>query len=361
MTDPFLAYISSGQLHLQSDGGSEIVESPFGRSLRDRAAEIYNRHLWKSQGRGGQALSRALRAPAERNPTEFRIAITSVTRGHNAGELYYSLETDEISGVFARDAAGVEKRLFHTADFRTSHLDRHSGTSEIALSVNHHALLSNIAVLKADGSDLIEVTDGDSLDTSPRWVSGTGRRVVYQSAGIGRDRAGRLSGHGPFTIQQLDLDTGEVTCLAENADFDFLSPRIAADGSLWYIRKPIIKPAPANPATALQHTVLLPFRILWGIMKLVELIARSSSGGQISAKEPGAEKATRTPSSWLLMRQTPGTQEGETIARHVMSFDLAADGSVIYSDGCDVYRTGANGQSSAKILEGANVEIVAAL
>ena len=117
MTNPFLAYISQGQLYVQGDGASQILESPFGRSLR-LAIQIYNRNVWKTQGRGGQALSSAVRACPERDPGEFRIAITSVARGLNPGELLYTLETDEISGVFARSDGGVEQRLFHTADFR---------------------------------------------------------------------------------------------------------------------------------------------------------------------------------------------------------------------------------------------------
>src|SRR5580698_6192998 len=114
---PLLAYISQGHLHLERDGGGEILESPFGLSLRDRAVQIRNRNAWKLRGRGGQSLSRALKLPAEPDLSEFRIAVTSVTRGLKPGELLYTLETDEISGVFARDDVGVEKRLFHTADF----------------------------------------------------------------------------------------------------------------------------------------------------------------------------------------------------------------------------------------------------
>jgi hypothetical protein len=54
---PLLAYISHGQIHLQGDDSGEILESPFGRSLRDRAMQISNRNAWKTQGRGGQSLS----------------------------------------------------------------------------------------------------------------------------------------------------------------------------------------------------------------------------------------------------------------------------------------------------------------
>jgi hypothetical protein len=363
VTDLLLAYISQGQLHLQRDGGGEILESPFGRSLRDRAVQIYNRNAWKQQGRGGQSLSRALRAPGDRDPSDFRVAVTSVTRGINPGELLYTLETDEISGVFTKDAAGVEKRLFHTADFRIRHLDAHPDGSEVAVSVHYAGGMANLAVLKTDGSGLTEVTDGESVDQAPRWALGPGRRLVFQSAGIGRDSRGRYSGFGPSAVQQLDLDTGVISCLAQDANFDFLWPRIGADGTLYYIRRPNSNaPQPVNPLAAVQETVLLPFRILWVIGRLIDLFVERRTGQPLFTMKDVAEKAVKTPSSWLLMRQTPESPENvETIAESALSFDLADDGSVIYSNGFDVFRIPANGEPAAKILAGENIDLIAAL
>jgi hypothetical protein len=167
--DPILACISHGQLSLQRDGGEELLESAFGRSLRDRAVQIYNRHAWKTQGPGGQSLSRALRTPTERDPSELRIAITSVTRGTYPGELLYTLETDEISGVFSRDAEGIEKRLFHTADFRIRHLDAHPDGAEITASVFLRNGTANLAVLKTDGSEERRVGKECWITCRSRW------------------------------------------------------------------------------------------------------------------------------------------------------------------------------------------------
>lgn len=362
MTSPFLAYISDGQLHVQSDGGAQVLESAFGRSLRDRAIQIHNRNAWKLQGRGGRALSRAIRAPEERDPSEFRIAITGVSRGANPGELLYTLETDEISGVFVRNAEGVETRLFHTADFRACHPALSPGGSEIAVSINHRNNVANLAVLQSDGSDLTEVTDGDSLDRAPQWVPGQARQVVFQSAGIARDSGGRFSGYGPSTIQQIDLDTGDVSCRAQETNFDCLLPRVAADGSLYYIRKPDERaPQPADPAVALQRTVLLPFRILWVIGKLIDFYVERRTGQTLFSPNNASPAVVETPSSWLLMRQPAGSASVETVAKSVRMFDLAPDGSVIYSNGVDIYRLPANGGSASKVFSQANIEVLVAL
>lgn len=362
---PFLACISQGQLSLVGDGGGEIVESPFGRSLRERAVQIYNRHAWKTQGRGGQSLSRALHTPAEPDPWEFRIAITSVTRGARPGELLYTLETDEISGVFSRDADGLEKRLFHTADFRARHLDMHPAGDELALSVSHHNGMENLAVLKADGSSLIEVTDGDSIDQAPRWAPGPVRRLVFQSSGMGRDRAGRLSGRGPYSVQQLDLEGGGLQCLAEDPAFDFLAPRFAPDGAVYYIRRPHpLAPKPPSPSAALLQTVLMPFRILWVIGKLIDLSVERRTGTPLFGppSAPTAQTAVRTPSDWVLMRHSEaGLRQAGILAEGVRSFDFASNGSILYSNGFDVYRLPAEGGPAVKILAADNIDSLTVL
>ena len=91
MSEYSLAYVAQGKLHLHGDGAEQTLESPFGRSLRDRAAQIHNRHAWKTEGRGAQFMRGMLWPEQGRDPSEFRIAITSISRGLNPGEVMYSL------------------------------------------------------------------------------------------------------------------------------------------------------------------------------------------------------------------------------------------------------------------------------
>jgi len=343
-----VAYISGGQLYLQHEDGERIVESPFGRSLRDRAGQIYRRNAWKVQGRGGQSLARALRMPAEPDPSLFRLAITSVTRGSAPGELMYTLETDDVSGVFARDADGVEKRLFHTADFRACHLDLRPGGSEVALSIDHGKGLADLAVMNVDGSGLTEITEGESLDEAPRWVPGERRRLIYQSAGIARDRRGVFAGNGPYSIQEIDLESRDVSCLAQDPAYDFEQPRVGADGMLYYIRKSRENP----PGQKTAPGILGMIRLFW-MMRA----ARRSEGGP-----PLPEKQFRPPSSWQLMRQEPTAgAQAESLAHGVASFDLAEGGSIIYSDGANVFTMPGNGGHAEKVLSGFNIDVLAAL
>jgi len=390
MTEPCLAYIAQGKLHLQRDGGPQTVESAFGRSLRDRAVQIHNRHAWKAQGRGAQYMRGVLWAGTERDPVEVRIRVTSVTRGRNPGEVLYTLETDEISGVFALDATGFEQRLFHTADFRVQDIDVHPDGGGIALSAHYRNGMANVAVLNVDGSDFTEVSEGDSVDQAPRWVPGTERQLVFQSAGAGRDAGGRFSEFGPFAVHRLDLDSGEISCLAEDAKFDLLGPQMAGDGALYYIRRPYANGQPAiNPFLAITDIALLPFRLLYAVFQFVNFFSVRYTGRPLSTSGGAAKKSqdvkrmmvwgnlidaeraaqedrlgeqdapSMVPSSWQLVRQSPdGT---EVMAKGVLSFHIARDGSVIYTNGSAVHSIQPNGERPARILVGSMIEQVAAL
>jgi hypothetical protein len=382
-----LAYLAQGKLHLSGDGAPATIESSFGRSLRERAIQIHNRHAWKTQGRSAQFMRGMLWPAQEFDPTEFRIAITSVARGREPRELFYSLETDEISGIFAVDSAGVERRIFHTADFRVRHLALASDGTTMALSVVHNPMIANLALVNVEGADFNEVSEGDSMDLAARWVPGSARRLVYQSAGVGRDAAGGPSKLGPFAVQELDLDSGAVESLAEDSDHDLLAPQKAADGALYYIQRPYAgKKRPSHPLDIVTDTLMFPFRLSYAIFQFFNFFSMRYTGRPLSTSRGAAQRmpdlkqmmiwgnmvdvsrAARedqlnadapslVPSSWQLMRQVNGSKE--LVAKNVLSFDLAQDGSIFYSNGSAVHRTGPGGKE--RILVGSLIEQVTAL
>jgi hypothetical protein len=388
---PELAYLAQGKLHLRGGHGSNTVESAFGRSLRERAAQIQHRHAWKTQGRGAQFMRGALWAEQGRDPGEFRMAITSIASGREPGELLYSLETDDVSGVFRVDPNGVEQRLFHTADFRVRHLALDPSGSSIAASIFRNNFTSNLAVLQVEGSDFSEVTDGDSFDIAPRWVPGEQRRLVFQSAGLGRDGNGRFRGLGPFAIHQLDLDSGEMECVAEETGFDLLGPQKTADGALYYIRRPHQSlQSKASPVAALNDTVLFPFRMAFAIFQFFNFFSMRYTGKPLATakgalqRQPDlkqmlvwgnlidADRAARengladtdapdlVPASWQLVRQSSGGA-AEVLATSVLSFDIAADGSLLYSNGSAIHRIMPGESRGERILVGKLIEQVTAL
>jgi len=362
--EPTIAWLAQGKVRIKQPGESpRTVESRFGQSIRDRVVRSQQRHAWKIGGEGDKFLSSVMlwgRAP--KDPAAVRIAITSLCRGSAAGQMLYSLETDDLCAVLSLENLGEEeRRLWNKNDKRISHLCV-APDGAVACSVRHQFGTANIAVRLNDESGFSEATEGDSLDTAPRWIPGEGRRLVFQSAGIGRDRHGNFAGLAPFSIQHLDIDSGDMKTLAEDSVNDLLTPQMTLDGTLYYIRRPYTTGREINPLRILKDTVLFPFRLGYAVFHYLQVFSMiytgkklSGAGGpqarQLDTKEMmiwgnrvSAEMLAKTdddapdlvPKSWQLVRERK-SYDPEVLAKGVLAYDLAPDGSVVYSNGSAIF------------------------
>jgi hypothetical protein len=384
------AYLSQGQLHLKlGNDPSRPIDSKFGESVRERAAQIQNRNSWKTQGAGAKFMSGGLlwgRNAAD-DPTDIRIDITGISRGCKPGELFYSLSTPEIGGVFLlRERATDELRLLHTADFRVRRLAAGPGQESLACVLQRKGGQSCIAVMRADGADMHDVTTGDTIDDAPQWVPGSARELVFQSSAIGRNRAGFAVTQAPFAIHKLDLEAGMVTTLAEDPKSDFLMPQLGTDGSLYYIRRPYRDPnQPPGLWRAALDLVLLPFRLLYALFQFLNFFTLRYTGntltttgnarqkhadirkmmiwGNLLDADKAADRAedgtpALVPKTWELIRRTENKEE--VVAKGVLCYDLYQDGSVLYSNGNGIYRADRKG-SVERLTKDALIEQVVAV
>ena len=363
------AYLAQSKIHFKTaDGSIRAVESKFGRDVHERAIRLRQRNAWKTQGSGAQFMSGGmLWGVQDRDPAQLRIAITGLSRGRESGELLYTLETDEVSGIFAlKDSGHEEQRLFHSSDCRVGNPCARRDKDLVACSILHPQGIANLATMRADGSDLTEITEGDSSDLAPYWVPGESRKLIFQSAGMGRDAHGHLMVRGPYLIQQLDLDSGEMSCLLEDPKFDFMAPRLDAHGRVYAIRRPYEKTYRSfNPFRAVMDLVMLPLNVLHALFQWLNFFTvrytgkpLTSAGGTrgkeidlkqmfILGNQVDAEKVSRepqtddmpalVPQSWQLVRQQKGGAP-QILAKGVLSYDLAEDGALIYSNGSAIYR-----------------------
>ncbi len=383
------AYLSQGELHVKlGEGPVRPVESRFGQSLRDRAVQIQSRNSWKTQGTGARFMSGgALWGNQDRDPAEMRIAITGISSGCQNGELLYSLATDDIGGVFLlRNQASEEQRLLHTADFRVRRLAASPGQDRVACVLQHKGGSSSIAIMRGDGTDLREVTQGDTIDDAPRWAPASAHEIIFQSAAIGRNQAGFAVTQAPFAVHKLNLDAGQVSTLAEDPKFDLLTPHLSSDGTLYYIRRPYLDPSqPPCFWRAALDLILLPVRLLFAVFQFLNFFtvrytgntlttagnARQKHadirqmmvwGNLIDAQKAADRDSAGTPSlvprTWELIRCPPGTGE-EVVAKGVLSFDVYADGSLLYSNGSGVYRVDPSGDREALAKDALIEQVVA--
>jgi hypothetical protein len=381
-----VAYLARGKLHVRSGGSRAFtIESQFGQQLRDRAVRLQRKNAWKTTGRGSQFAGALLAGAAARDPAAMRIAMTAVARGPSSGELLYVLDTNEVGGVFAVPAGGgEERRLFHGSEQRVKHLC--VGQEAIACSVVGAAGAANLGVMRLDGSDLVELTEGDSVDLAPTWRPDAERRLVYQSAGVARNSRGFPVGVGPFGIHELDIDSGRITTIAEEPTRDFLGPKIARDGTLYCLRRPYREPGHRASWRIALDIALIPFRVMWALFQFLNFFSAKYTGKTLTAGGPqkeaadlrhmiiwgnlvDAEKAARAeardgeaapalvPTSWELVRHRDGAAP-EVLARAVLSFDLCEDDTLIYSDGSSVFHRTIDGKSQRLFGDAAIEQVV---
>jgi hypothetical protein len=388
-----VAYLAEGRLFVK-DGAApaRAFDSRFGQTVRDRAVRSAQKNAWKTSGTGARFMSGgATWGEGPRDPAVLRIAITGLGRAAEPGLLLYALDTDEIVGLFRLDPdTGEERRLFHSNERKLRFPSGRPGRDRVLCSVFGEAGTANLAWMNADGSDLHEITEGESLDLAPSWAP-AGPRIVYQSAGLGRDRHGRLVGYGPFSAQLLDLESGEITPLLEDARFDYLGPRLASDGTLYAIRRPHRPPGAASPWRAAADVGLFPWRMIGALFQYLNVFSlrysgkplTSAGGARQQAADPrqmfiwgnlidaeqlarnarrrGDETPALVPPSWKLVRRRPGA-EPEELASGVLSFDLpdADAGSVVLCNGSAIEHLRADG-TRATLCRGERIEQLIAL
>jgi hypothetical protein len=367
-------YITQGKINLKEPGKpARLIESKFGQSLIDRASRIHERNAWKTKGSGAQFMSgRMLWGGEGRDPMEMTQAVTGISRGTRQDEFLYSLATDEVSGVFAlRNQTADEQRLFHTADFRISQLSAHPGEDRVACVIQHRDV-SNIAVMRGDGSELTDVTQGDSIDRAPSWVPGSANEIVFQSSGIARNEQGVIAGAAPARVEKLALENGEISTMLQDEKCDFIDPRMDSAGNLYCIRKPYtLLHAKFNPLRALLDLILFPFRLLFAFFQFMNFFTMRYTGktlvtsgnarqkqadirqmmmlGNLMQAQRDAEKSSErdreglVAKSWELVRKS-GSAEPEVLERGVLSFDVCDDGAIIYTDGSRIFARDPDGK-----------------
>src|SRR5215208_3367623 len=270
---PALAYIAEGKLYTQTPGtAARLIESPFVQGILDRVERDRERSEWKSQGMGWN-FSASMRGPmgdmglpADRR----RIRFSGVTSAGDSKQLLYSLDTDHVGGLFQYELGdGIERRLYHRQQLRINDVCRHRGDGTLLFSMLAEDGTAHIGMMGAEGKGFKSITAGDAVDEAPSWVVGeeTAKTVVFQSAGVGRDQGGFRSGLSTYAIMKLEIESGKMETLIEEDNSDVLLPKLTADGTLWFIRRPY-EPmgASISPWKLALDMLLFPIRLAGAIV-----------------------------------------------------------------------------------------------
>jgi hypothetical protein len=365
------AYLSGGKLYLKfGQAKVQAITSEFGQAAQERGWQMQRRNSWKRK----HAMSTGLAGDVSPADAVVPIAVQGVCPT-SADRLIYTLEAGEVGGIFTLEQLPVsisdrqqpkEKRLFHSADFKVDRIHFHPEHNLIACAVVRKNGTANIAIMPVDAVHLEEVTEGDAIDLAPKWVPGDRKAIVFQSAGISRNRSGYIIEHEHSTIQLLDLDRQEVIALASDPKYDLLSPQISTDGTLYYIRRPY---QPLRQQIEFSHTlkeiVLIPARLLTAIFGWLNFFTHRYAGKSLfvgtqlqpvanqqmlllgrvvnigvemerNRRFGDADSPALVPRSWQLIEQ-PLHGEPQVIGAGVLAFDVGLDGKIVYSNGSAIY------------------------
>ncbi|MFT3922157.1 MAG: hypothetical protein QM778_06455 [Myxococcales bacterium] len=363
------AYVSDGALFLARPGLAPVrVESAFARQVGERAAAIERKHAWKGKGRTGPYRSMVWGLGEQGAGSYQAVAISGMCV--DGARVIYAQQSGSVSGVFRIEASDDkpghnERRLFHTTDLAVQDLGGVEEHGYVVCSLRGDNFASHIAVLHEDGSEVTELTAGDSLDCAPSWVPGRDRVLVYQTTGIQRDAEGRLAGFAPSVIQLLDIAGGELRLALEQPGYDLYAPRVDAHGTLYCLRKKHRPPNQRNLPAMLMRAVTAPFWLLYATIVWLGLFITSYTGRRMlrpGQHEEGADIANgaararvrpvapedaeqaeseepKEHAEWVLSHELIACKQGgkpEVVARGVLAFDLMEQG-ILCSSGRVVF------------------------
>ena len=275
------------------------------------------------------------------------------------GTLYYTLQVGGVGGLYTKDPAAPEKQegvIVHRQGMLTRGLSWNGASFAVTVE---DGPWRHLGFLTLPRGELTVVTEGDTVEEGPSWSRDL-QRVWFSSAGCGRDAAGASTGLGPAAICRLDANTMELAEVYCSSEHRCLSPREGADGSLYFLRRPLREEKESHP---IRDAVLAPGKVAKAVGGWLDLFTQRyagetlRSGGDAKAKQKSQEELViegnlinvrRTleenqsrgekhpgliPHSWELVRLAPGGKEPESIKKGILAYTFLPGGGLVLSNG----------------------------
>lgn len=379
-----LAFISNGKLFYQApDEPLRELQSPHVLEMMDRMQRQQQLHGWKGGTSFDSSMS-SFNRQAGADAVEVH-ATSAQFLSHD--RVLYALKDTSFGGLFEYDLTrDKEKRLLHKQYLKLDGLRLHPNGKRLLCTEHASNGAANIISMDVDGSNYRELTSGDTVDASPTWVPGQVNSILFQSSGLARSEAGYVVAQGPTSIQMADAATGSLTAVLEDPRWDFMQPRVGSNGFLYFIRRPYEAPR-YGFGSMIVDTLLFPFRLLRAVFHYLNFFSlmytrkplTTASGPAMEAdlknilikgKRMDAEAALRSharlsgvpslvPASWKLMCRSPEGQE-YVLASSVASFDIAADDSLLFTNGYGVFALTSGGSPKVLLKEKLILDVIAA-
>lgn len=370
-----VAWIARGRLYVKRGDSDPIeIESDFARNSLERELRHSNNNAWKDRSGvwGDMGMAPPGMAPWASGDAKRTIRFVTAAKGDTPNEIYYVLDLGPVGGLFKYDMElDEETRLVHSQSFSAQDISRHPEDGQLAVSVRRDDGTIGLSINRHDGLYGKLITLSDTIDEAPSWLPDGTKRLIFQSAAIGRNDNGVATGQSTCRIELLDLAKEEITKLFEEDQEDLLQPRMMEDESVIYIRRPY-KVSHRQPPTlweVAQDVFLFPFRLARTFFHLINFLSMAVSGkpmmtsgdpeqqdqqdrnkypllmlyGQAVDTREAMRKGTSkdkdrplVPKEWALISKPKDGIE-TVLAENVLAFDANTSGDVVYSDGRSIF------------------------
>jgi hypothetical protein len=175
------------------------------------------------------------------------------------------------------------------------------------------AMGAHIGVCSLPSLDIEMVTEGDSHDTDPCFSVVRNDTVYFSSRGIARreetdefargkkmltpldvmrmmGEAASAAELGPSAVCRIDLNSCKLDTVVEHEGYDCTKPKCAADGSLYYIKKPYETEKKPSSLGCLVDALLMPFRLLAALFGFLSFFSMKYSGKTLSENSAKAKQ-----------------------------------------------------------------------
>ena len=396
-----LLYISKGKMYITTGEKTRQVDSSVLARYLERVKTGARRNAWKTGGEGAK-FTGAYETGATASDRVAAVSARVSSMALAEGALYYVLTVDGAAGIYRKRSMtdNEEGTILSDGEYLYGEMDIYGGRIAYTAAFAGEA---HLGVCDTDGKNARMVTEGESIESSPVWSTTEPDVIYYSSAGLAQidgealseaqvqslpallmamAEAGRTVELGPAGIYRLDLAEGEISEIAEDHRYTYGKPQSAADGSVYYIRRPYTEAKGAKRGSCLTDILILPVRLIKALFGFLNIFSMKYSGSTLRSGGSAAKKKSEAdlyiegnlinaaeslrqnggedypgviPRSWELMKRTPDGRE-EVVRRGVLSFCLDGEG-FYFSNGSYVLYHAPDGKET-KIVKADEVTFI---
>ncbi len=347
--------ISDGELHQIENGKSKRLDCQRISNYLDTIQKMRQRDEWKTSGKGAKFMGVEQKDYGDLT-AHGEPLLRSVCRCGD--RLLYSTFIDGMGGMYFKNPEnGDETYIFANKEFDLT--DAYCDGEKCVITAAFGGYERHIGLVDLKTANINQITEGFTSETHPFISKQDSEKILYTAMGYARNQSGVVMEKSPCAVCCYDGNTGELSELMADDEFDYIKPSDDRDGNLYYIKRSY-KPT-KEKSNLLLDIFMFPVRIIKAIGGFLSTFSMAfggeplRTGGRNPSKSRTADereifiegnliKAQKQlsesseegiiPSDWVLIRNRNG--EETVLKKGVMDYLVTDGGDIVYSNGSAV-------------------------